>query len=130
MAYTDDRWTDAQDQLLRDNYMKHGGGWEGWAALLPNRTRRAIDARARRIGLARKRPKPNGKPRTKRQRAADERHHDKEIVQEPDPHEGYVMLCMAAGMTPSEIDSSMHWYRGTTRLILTNRWERDNGQDD
>lgn len=128
MAYTDDRWTDAQDQLLRDNYLKHGGRWDGWATLLPNRTGRAIDARARRIGLVRQRPKPKGKPRPKRPPAADERHRDKEIALEPDPHEGYVMACMAAGMTPSEIDKRMHWYNGTTRLILTNRWERENEQ--
>lgn len=126
--YTDDRWTDAQDQLLRDNYLKHGGRWDGWDALLPNRTHRAIDARARRIGLVRQRPR--SEPRKKRVPAADERHRDKEITMEPDPYEEYVMACMEDGMAPSEIDRRMHWYNGTTRLILTNRWEREDGQGD
>lgn len=121
--YSDDRWTDAQDQILRDNYPKHGGRWDGWATLLPNRTNRAIGARAQRIGLVRQRPQRKQRP--KRPRAADEHHRDKEIVQEPDPHEDYVLACMDAGMTPTEIDRRMHWFSGTTRLILTNRWERE-----
>lgn len=127
--YTEDRWTDEQDQLLRENYLEHGGRWDGWDALLPNRTHRAISARAHRIGLVRQRPEKAGRQRQKRPPAADERHRDKAIVQEPDPHEEYVMACMQAGMLPSEIDKSMRWYRGTTRLILTNRWERDDGCD-
>lgn len=127
--YTDDRWTDEQDQLLRDNYAEHGRAWDGWAVLLPNRTNRAIAARAQRMGLASKRPKRADSQRQKRPHAADNRHRDRAIVWEPDPYEEHVLACMQAGMLPSEIDESMLWYRGTTRLILTNRWERDDGCD-
>lgn len=120
-------WSDAEDDAVRTFYPRHLGNWDGWAEVLPNRTQRAIMARARRLGVAGKRA-PAGIAR--KRASPDQRHRDKPISHVPDPHEGYVMSCMAAGMTPSEIDRRMHWYNGTTRLILTNRWERENEQTD
>lgn len=44
-------WTPEEDVLLRQCYPWHTHRWEGWETLLPGRTRRAIQARASRIGL-------------------------------------------------------------------------------
>ena len=116
-------WSEAEDRAVAVYYPRHGTGWEGWAEVLPNRTKRAIAARAARIGVAIVRgPR---RPRAYKPKAADPRHKSKRIRLEPDPYEGTVIDYMAQGMTPSEIDACMGWHTGTTRLILTNRWERE-----
>lgn len=57
------RWTESEDQLLRENLPKHGPGWKGWADLLPGRTPAAILARKGTLGIEGPRSKPA--PRTK-----------------------------------------------------------------
>lgn len=116
-------WSDAEDNAIRQFYPRHGTKWEGWAEVLPTRTKRAIGARATRLGVkvmrnhvgSRKRKKPTG----------DERHYNTVITREPDPYEGYVLDCMSKGMTPSEIDRSKHWWPSTTIRILREIWERE-----
>jgi hypothetical protein len=53
-------WTPEEDRVLREHLPKHGPGWDGWARLLPGRSRHAIAARKVVLGIAgpRSRPKP------------------------------------------------------------------------
>ena len=44
-------WTARELQLLREHYPSHGSSWDGWAALLPSRTKYAIDMAVKRYGL-------------------------------------------------------------------------------
>ena len=53
---------------------------------------------------------------------------DLDYTKEPDPNERYVLACMRAGLTPTQIDRKRHWWSGTTIRILTERWARENEQ--
>ena len=46
------RWTDEEDALLHEHYPEHGPRWDGWAELLPKRSRQAIQQRSARIGAS------------------------------------------------------------------------------
>lgn len=120
-------WTEAEDNAVRLFYPRHGMRWVGWAEVLSRRTLRAIRARAMRLGVKgpprpkRKHPKPDRK-----KPEGDQRHYKVRTELVPDPYEDEVMDCMGMGMTPSEIDASKHWRRGTAKMILTYRWGREN----
>lgn len=45
------RWTQREDDLLREHLPKHGPGWKGWRDLLPDRTTGAIMARKTSLGI-------------------------------------------------------------------------------
>lgn len=45
------RWTKAQDEALKLHFPLHGAKWEGWQALLPDRTAKAISVRAHTLGV-------------------------------------------------------------------------------
>lgn len=112
-------WSETEDDMLRTFFPRHGKDWVGWGEVLSGRSDSSILHRARTLGIApvpRERPKPAN---------PDPRHKPREYELEPDPHESYVVECMHMGMTPSEIDASMHWRRGTARLIMSNRWLRE-----
>lgn len=122
-------WSDAEDNAVRQFYPRHGSGWVGWSEVLPTRSPKAISSRAQRLGVPPPaRPKPRNQKR-KGVRQADERHRKTIIVKEADPNEKYVLACMRAGLTPTEIDRKMHWWPRTTMRILTERWARENEQD-
>lgn len=44
------KWTEAEDRLIRENPGK-GPSWEGWPALLPNRTPFSIQRRRQILGV-------------------------------------------------------------------------------
>ena len=46
-------WTADEDELVRRYYPTHGGSWDGWARLMPERkpTRRVLTWRARKLGV-------------------------------------------------------------------------------
>lgn len=120
-------WSEAEDDALREFYPRHGAKWDGWQELLPRRTIRAVQMRAKRLGLAVPREPKRDTPMRKRP-VGDQRHYKAVVTMEPDQHERYVMGCMAAGMTPSEIDKARHWIPGTAKRVLMARWERENGR--
>lgn len=45
------RWTPNEDELLREHYPEHGPSWDGWRRVLPTRSRRAVQTRAKRLGI-------------------------------------------------------------------------------
>lgn len=53
-------WTDAEDEILRENIDPHGPWWDGWARLLPGRTPNAISARRKKLGIAGPRSNASG----------------------------------------------------------------------
>ena len=54
-------WTPEEDDLLREHLPKHGPGWDGWARLLPGRSRHAIAARKVVLGIAGPRSRPKSR---------------------------------------------------------------------
>ena len=50
------RWTAEEDDLIRRYYPKHGGVWDGWARLMPERcpTENDLHARAHKLGVKRR----------------------------------------------------------------------------
>lgn len=124
-------WSEVEDNVVREFYARHGPKWIGWPEVLPNRTLRAISARAARLGVKGP-PRPERKrPRRKRNEPqGDGRHHKVSVEKTPDPNEKYVLACMRAGMTPTEIDRKRRWWSGTTIRILTEMWARENEQED
>lgn len=124
-------WSEAEDNAVRQFYARHGPKWIGWPEVLPNRTPRAISARATRLGVkGPPRPKPKHPRRERKKPEGDERHYSVGAAREPDPNEKYVLTCMRVGLTPSEIDKRRHWWSGTTIRILREKWERENEQED
>lgn len=102
-------WTDSEDELIRSAYPEHGPTWDGWAELLPNRSRRAIGLRASRLGVIMGwREQPEDEP-----------------IPDNGRHDRIVMRGMAAGKSPSQIDRENHWVRGTARRIVLLHWEQD-----
>lgn len=45
------RYTEREDQVIRDKYPEHGISWDGWDIYLPGRDRKAIGARAAKLGV-------------------------------------------------------------------------------
>lgn len=117
-------WSEEEDDSIREFYAEHGQGWAGWAEVLPDRTRRAIGARARRIGVKRPVAKHSATP-PRRKSDGDDWHYKIELVREKDQRDEQVMDFMRAGMTPSEIDRRMHWWPSTTVGILVDLWSRE-----
>lgn len=115
-------WSDDEYEILKANWEGHGRDWIGWESLLPGRTPRAIQRKANGFGLVE--PK---KPRNKKKEERREPRMPKfgNVRHGADPNERYVMACMRAGMTPTDIDKKMHWFPGTARLIISDKWERD-----
>lgn len=111
-------WSEVEDNAVRQFYPRHGSKWAGWSEVLPNRTTRAISARAARLGV----------PRVRKNPKVDERHIKFDYTKEQDPNERYVLACMREGLTLTEIDKKRHWRSGTTIRILTERWARENEQ--
>lgn len=111
-------WSEVEDNAVRQFYPRHGSKWAGWSEVLPNRTTRAISARAARLGV----------PRVRKNPKVDERHIKSDYTKEQDPNERYVLACMREGLTHTEIDKKRHWWPGTTIRILTERWARENEQ--
>lgn len=111
-------WSDAQDRAIETYYPTHGPSWEGWSELLPTRTKRAIQARANRLGVTDRREErktvKREKPRTIRRRVVGK-----------DPNEEHVMRCMHEGMAPSQIDKANNWRPGKSVSIVTAAWNRD-----
>ena len=126
MSYDPERlWSELEDNAVREFYARHGPKWVGWPEVLPNRTPRAISARATRLGV--KGP-PRPEPKHPREVEPNIKRRSHRATKAPDPYEGYVMNCMCDGMTTSQIDQHMHWRTGTAALIITERWERENEQ--
>lgn len=124
-------WSEVEDNAVRQFYARHGPKWVGWSEVLPNRTPRAISARATRLGVkGPPRPEPKHPRRERKKPEGDERHYSVGAAREPDPNEKYVLACMRSGLTPSEIDKKRHWWSGTTIRILREKWERENEQED
>ena len=96
-------WSAEEEAVLVREYAEHGAAWDGWADLLPGRTRNAICCRARRLDVSTR---------------------DARVSVPPDPNEGHVLSCMRYGMTPSQIDRREKWWPGTAKRILKSRWER------
>lgn len=94
-------WSEAEDRAMREFYPRHGRAWTGWREVLPNRTMRAIEARAARLGII--------KARTKA------------VV----PYEPIIKAYMAQGMAPSEIDAAMRWRPGNARALICDMWLND-----
>jgi hypothetical protein len=113
-------WSSAEDGSVMEFYVEHGPNWPGWAEVLPDRTPRAIQARAQRLGVA-------VDPRRRREhvRAASP---DWSAEEERDPREDMVQRRMHEGASPSEIDAEMHWRPGTARRIIVWAWGRDKGE--
>lgn len=111
-------WSEVEDNAVRQFYPRHGSKWAGWSEVFPNRTTRAISARAARLGV----------PRVRKNPKVDERHIKFDYTKEQDPNERYVLACMREGLTPTEIDKKRYWWSGTTIRILTERWARENEQ--
>lgn len=44
-------WSNEQIRLVLDNFGEHGPDWDGWRALLPDRSQKAIKACASQLGL-------------------------------------------------------------------------------
>lgn len=127
MTYNpDQRWSEAQDEMLMVYYPTHGCNWQGWKEVLPERTRRAIEVRAHRLGITSRAKPIRTKPRKppKRTMTGDGRHHISEVPLRPDPYEGRVMRMMGEGMTPPEIDKRLKFWPGTARMIISERWRR------
>lgn len=122
-------WSDAEDNSVRQFYPRHGMRWEGWAEVLPNRSMRAIDARAKRLGVQGP-PRPEPKyPRRVRRKGGDDSHYKlptPNLFNVPDPNESYVMSCMRQLMAPSDIDRARHWIPGTAKRIILRKWSREN----
>lgn len=119
-------WSEEEDAAVVTFYPIHGRRWEGWKDVLPDRTMRAIEMRAQRLGVA---PKREVAMTEGTRRRGDRNHYarsqyDREPPMTPDPNEGLVMRLMADGMTPSEIDDQMHWRPGKSILVLTHKWQR------
>lgn len=117
-------WSEAEDRALKEFYPRHGTDWVGWDEVLPERSERAIECRAYRFGLMKPR-KPSGPRKYKPREKANGSHYGARVQRTPDPYEGYVMECMAEGLTPTEIDAVKRWPRGTARMILSEMWLRD-----
>lgn len=123
-------WSDTEDSMIIVYYQKFGPSWVGWGEVLPNRSYRAIKERARRLGVAASRQPRKAEPDSpRRDKGADRRHYKLRVPRRPDPNEKYVLACLKAGMTPTEIDRKRHWFPRTTIRILTERWARENEQD-
>lgn len=115
------RWSEDEDRALEEFYPSHGSCWVGWRDVLPGRTPKGIEKRARRLRLRKVR-----RSRKRAEESGDRNHYAKaEIGREPDPYEEYVLACLELGMTPTQVDSSMKWFTGTARRILTEMWARD-----
>lgn len=112
MAYTKP-WGDDEIEILKAHYAKNGPFWVGWDAYLPDRTDSAIMRKANAIGLR------SNVQRFGRDEGGDRRCND----DRPDPVDGMVMRMMRQGMTPSEIDERLHWYRGTAIRVITGIWK-------
>lgn len=87
--------------------------------MLPDKTRKSILNKAIRMGL--KKEKTTAEKPAKRTSSKVVENVD---FNPPDPHDGLVLSLMSLGLTPSEIDRKMGWFRGSARLIVTNIWER------
>lgn len=123
-----DLWTETEDSMIRTYYPVHGRRWQGWSEVLPNRSLRAIQMRAQRLGATKYKVLPSAnKERRKRPRAADARHRSCHVVPVADPMERVIADLMRDGYTPSEIDRRMKWPPNRAVYILTQRWERESG---
>lgn len=47
-----DEWTSLEVQLIRCAYPLYGQGWEGWTRFLPDRSTKAINMKASRLGVS------------------------------------------------------------------------------
>lgn len=110
-------WTKEDVALLELYYPEHGPSWDGWTELLPNRSVNAITSMARSFGIRKATKKPKPSP--------DLAHRVVRFELRPDPYEREVVAMMEAGLTPTQIDQRKHWFRGTARLIMSNRWKRE-----
>lgn len=114
MSYSSDNlWSDAEDGAVRTFYPRHGRKWDGWSEVLPKRTIRAIGMRAVRLGI-------KAPPRKKKSKYATDAYRRETIT----------AALMDQGMTPTEIDTKMHWRHGTAVKAMSSRWERQREQED
>lgn len=107
-------WGEEEDNALVTYYRRHGLDWEGWPEVLHDRTHRMIAIRAAKLGLRKPREPRAGERKGKADRMRSD--------------EAYVRLAVNQGKTTAEIDSEMHWWPGTAKLILTEIWRRDNDE--
>ena len=110
-------WKRAEEDLLREYYPEYGPSWDGWAEVLPNRTKGAISSRATFIGI-----KVSHEARSRMARDVKARRFDSDEFTIVDR---FVRAAMERGKTPQEIDRAMHWWPGTTKRVLMHQWERD-----
>lgn len=47
-------YTDEEKQFIRDNYLRHGKQWDGWAPLLARHPWKGIQNKAKRLGYGRR----------------------------------------------------------------------------
>lgn len=112
-------WSQNEVAALKIYYPLHGPSWAGWEEVLPNRTLRAISRKANDLGVSFVQRQPVVRSKRHREYVRTSR--------TADPMEPYVLGRMSEGLPPSEIDREMHWPRGRTVQILTERWARLKG---
>lgn len=61
LIYATGNWSDAERQVIRDNYPAHGPEWDGWDVILPGRTHHAIQMCASRMGVSVRPEIPRGR---------------------------------------------------------------------
>lgn len=101
-------WSRDEEQILRSHYDEHDYRWEGWEALLPGRSPRAIKAKAYSLHLVDVPVKDKTVP----------------VETKMEPIDGFVLTCFRAGLTASQIDKFKGWRPGKAKLILTEIWRR------
>lgn len=134
MSRPSTHWSDEEDNALRVFYPRHGGGWEGWPEVLPDRSRHAIYKRAKRIGLSQGFSSfgpypPERRRRTSKKEKPTERPNRPAKTAVPrgcTREDALVLEALEQGKTPTQIDAERHWYPGTTVRVMRAIWERQN----
>lgn len=125
MSYTDP-WTAAEDEALKAFYRYKPKDWEGWSEVLPNRTRRAIEARASRIGLKERKEKAKKSvEKAKKIEAVVKKPRGRAKIKPVEWGEWVVYLMGERHMSPSQIDSYMGWPPNRAKYLLMERWEKE-----
>lgn len=118
-------WSDDEIEIVKAHYAQRGMDWVGWEMLLPDRTPRAIRAKANKLGVFQEFVKERRKPTQPIVRKPAEH---KPPKPEKDPYEKVILKELESGMTCAQIDAAHHWHKGRTNQILTEMWARKKGK--
>ena len=113
-------WSVDEMRMIEVYYPSHGSEWEGWSEVLGNRSKKAIRRKASLMGVE---CDVERKRRESQHGDTDKFRYD--FVQMADPYEGFVLRMLNDGKTLRQIDACMHWHPGKAKLILTERWKRE-----